>query len=96
MAKNGIFLKIADFHQKSIHMRVHTTVTVNLFYVTKLSKFTHFIQDLMCWDMNEITYLKQNAQSGTMFKILGPKYVNKANDWSKVRVMCFVNKNEDN
>ena len=42
----------------------------------------------MCWDMNEITYLKQNAQSGTMFKILGKSYVNKANEWSKVRVVC--------
>ena len=42
----------------------------------------------MCWDMNEITYLKQNAQPGTMFKILGKSYVNKANEWSKVRVVC--------
>ena len=44
----------------------------------------------MCWDMNEITYLKQNAQPGTMFKILGKTYVKKANEWSKVRLVCIV------
>ena len=45
----------------------------------------------MCWDMEEITYLKQNAQPGTMFKILGKNYVNKANEWSKVKVVCNAN-----